>query len=128
MEDFIAEWIYNRDLNDFDSTVIDKSYSTLLACIKDLNQEQVKAELCKLSYKEFLGTDYWKAIKSHKKCNANYCCQECGAEEHLQVHHITYANHGAEHSHLNDLVVLCDECHKKYHSIRGKLKKAKQAN
>ncbi|WP_416212660.1 HNH endonuclease [Nostoc sp. DedQUE04] len=39
------------------------------------------------------------------------------ATESLQVHHLTYENHGKEHEHLEDLITLCDDCHKKQHSL-----------
>lgn len=40
-------------------------------------------------------------------------CQRCGAHDHLEVHHRSYENLGRET--LDDLEVLCDECHDREH-------------
>jgi len=42
-------------------------------------------------------------------------CELCGKKKNLHVHHTTYENHGLEHIHLNDLMVLCKICHAKFH-------------
>jgi len=71
----------------------------------------------KLSYQDFLQTFYWQIVKDRKKYRANYKCQLCGNGGTLHVHHSTYENHGNEINNLNDLIVLCDKCHEKFHDI-----------
>lgn len=72
----------------------------------------------KLKYKDFLNTNYWKKIKEYKKYRSNYSCELCSTQNNLHVHHKTYKNHGYEiHKEIiyNDLVVLCEDCHHKFH-------------
>lgn len=68
----------------------------------------------KLKYKEFLKTKYWKFIHDLKILEQPKC--KCGADKYLQVHHTSYKNHYHEHEHLDDLVVLCNTCHKNEHN------------
>ena len=37
-------------------------------------------------------------------------------ENNLQVHHKTYLHHGKEVFYLEDLIVLCDNCHHNEHT------------
>ena len=68
-----------------------------------------------MSYDQFLSSPYWKVISAYKKLQAGYRCQLCNSSERLAVHHRTYENHGYEIEHLDDLVVLCERCHSKFH-------------
>ena len=116
MYSFRDEWIDNEEEY---SMVLDKSYSTLIMYITEnnLNDNEIKKELCSLNYKDFLNTDYWKAVRNERLFRDGYKCSYCGSEDNLQVHHITYKNHGNEHSHMDDLITLCIDCHKEYHKI-----------
>ena len=40
-------------------------------------------------------------------------CEKCGAEERLDVHHLTYENFGFEKD--EDLQILCQNCHRAVH-------------
>jgi len=74
-------------------------------------------KLKKLSYPEFLKSDYWKFVRNVVlKRDGNKCC-ECGSKQRLDVHHKTYKHHFAEHKNLNDLITLCRDCHKNEHEI-----------
>lgn len=68
-------------------------------------------------YHEFLQSDYWKYVRAQIIERDNNCCQECGTKYNLQVHHLTYENHGYEHEHPEDLITLCRGCHEEAHSI-----------
>lgn len=68
-----------------------------------------------MEYKEFLKTPYWKAISWKAKQKANFCCQLCNNSQGLETHHRTYESHGMEHANLEDLIVLCHDCHAKFH-------------
>lgn len=70
-----------------------------------------------LTYKEFLRTPYWKAIAEKKKKDADYSCELCNSVGKLNVHHRTYERHGYERLFLKDLIVLCEDCHRKFHGI-----------
>jgi replicative DNA helicase len=67
-------------------------------------------------YKEFLNSDYWKQCRKLVLERDEYHCVECGATNQLEVHHRTYEHHGDELNHLEDLVTLCQGCHKIAHN------------
>jgi hypothetical protein len=68
-------------------------------------------------YGFFLKTDYWQAIKNFCLERAEHECEACGnSNAILHVHHLTYEHHGLEHLHLDDLIVLCEQCHNDAHS------------
>jgi 5-methylcytosine-specific restriction endonuclease McrA len=64
-------------------------------------------------YRAYLETDAWREVREAAIERANHCCERCGAEKRLQVHHKTYANLGAEKP--EDLEVLCADCHLEEH-------------
>lgn len=69
----------------------------------------------KLSYDDFLKTKYWEYVRNKKFKQSGHKCEVCNCEDHLQIHHKTYTHHGMEHLFLDDLSVLCYDCHKKIH-------------
>lgn len=73
-----------------------------------LNSEKLRS----LPYQEFLLTPYWLAVSTHVKDNHPWCvlCTE-PLSGPLEVHHRTYLHRGSEWEHLEDLTVLCHECH-----------------
>ncbi len=72
--------------------------------------------LKRLPYSEFLNTFYWKLVREAKILAAEFSCELCSKKTwQLDVHHKTYAHHGAEHRNLGDLSVLCHKCHTKQH-------------
>lgn len=69
-----------------------------------------------IDYKDFLKTPYWKAIAEKTKQMAGYKCAICNSNKNLATHHKTYEHHGYELFYIKeDLIVLCDNCHKKFH-------------
>ena len=78
---------------------------------KVLNQ-QIE-DLKNIPYKEYLKTDHWKEVRNKALYRAKYKCQLCSSKENLNVHHNTYENRGQEKD--QDLVVLCQKCHGKFH-------------
>lgn len=80
--------------------------------------ENINKDLNKLKYmpyKEYLQTDHWKLTRKKKLRESKYKCQLCGSKGELHVHHNTYERRGEED--LSDLVVLCSDCHAKFHNI-----------
>ena len=68
--------------------------------------------LNRMEYEQFLKSSYWMILKRyliHK-----YDCR-CGNTEGLVIHHKNYEHRGYEYKHLNDLVVLCPDCHTREH-------------
>lgn len=67
----------------------------------------------KMEYQEYLKSDHWQQIRLKALSKAGNRCQLCSSTSNLNVHHNTYKNKGNED--LKDLVVLCRECHTKFH-------------
>jgi nitrate/TMAO reductase-like tetraheme cytochrome c subunit len=70
-----------------------------------------------LSYLEFLETKYWENVRKKVFARDNNQCVICHTSKNLRVHHETYKNHGFEHTHLEDLTTLCNDCHRIRHGI-----------
>jgi 5-methylcytosine-specific restriction endonuclease McrA len=75
----------------------------------------------KSKYASSLNSDYWKEVRQ-RVIARDRCCQKCGSRLFLEVHHKTYEVNGIsikgnEINHLDKLVLLCAECHKKEHKI-----------
>lgn len=75
--------------------------------------ELSKKDNRKVEYKEYLNGEHWKDIRLKALDRAGNRCQLCCNTDNLNVHHNTYKNIG--HEDLKDLVVLCRECHAKFH-------------
>ncbi len=67
------------------------------------------------AYREFLKTDFWKALSLEKRKLVGKC-EECGSTENLQAHHVTYPKDWYD-STLEHLKVLCRTHHAKAHGI-----------
>lgn len=88
---------------------------------KKIDSETLK----KMSYKDYLQTEYWQMLSEQVKANAKYKCQVCGKtskQATLHVHHNTYEHRGEEYKHMEDLVCLCGDCHQYFHD-REKINK-----
>jgi len=132
--DLIRENNVNSDLDDFDTKNLVARYlepakitnfNKMYKLINSLNNNEFEIKIKEMNYSQFLLTGYWNAIRSQKKKIENGC-QNCGSHKNLEVHHLTYINHGNEHNHLDDLKVLCTECHAKEHNKKTIYKFNKQ--
>ncbi len=85
----------------------------------NLDEGAYAEKLRNMPYAEFLITPYWKVVRQRKLHLSGYRCELCSAKNGLNVHHKTYDNHGVEHDHMEDLIVLCLECHAKFHDKVG---------
>lgn len=79
------------------------------------NQSYLYAAIRKLPYDKFLESAYWFGVSSVAKSRAGMRCQVCNSSTKISAHHRTYDNHGKEHLHMNDIVVLCENCHGLFH-------------
>lgn len=84
-------------------------------CLFFVNKEEVKQFIKEIGYYEYLKTPFWKAIAEQKK-KKNNKCQLCGSSHKLNVHHNNYDILGDEVNNLNDLTVLCEDCHYRFHN------------
>ena len=78
------------------------------------------AELKKMDYASYLLTDHWAQVRGLALEQHGKKCAFCGERGHfspLQVHHNSYEHRGYEEEHLEDLQVLCKECHERVHQI-----------
>ena len=72
-------------------------------------------------YKEYTYSPAWRYVSGVIKLIHDYTCDKCEQQfnpAHLVVHHISYAHLGSELDNLDDVAVLCTDCHMKAHGIR----------
>lgn len=92
--------------------------------ILQINEKLKQVNLLKtMPYKDYLETDHWKSKRKQALYRAKYKCQLCSSKENLNVHHNTYENKGEERD--EDLIVLCQDCHGKFHDIFNSIKSIK---
>ena len=89
-----------------------------IADTRGVDEAEVAHTIRKMSYRDFLQTSYWKAVSRRVKRQAGGKCEICGGGDQLKAHHVSYANHGWEHRHLEDLICLCKKCHEKRHQCQ----------
>lgn len=75
------------------------------------------------AYRNYIKSNEWRE-KSKAVRGVYTKCWECGSTKNLQVHHNNYENIGKER--LEDLSVVCEECHKALEHRKKQIKKLKQ--
>ncbi len=65
------------------------------------------------AYREFLKTDFWKALSEQAKARDGGCLR-CGGDKGLNAHHTVYRKRW-EDTLLEDLETLCRDCHRSEH-------------
>lgn len=71
-------------------------------------------------YNEYIGSEIWKKKSLSMKEAAEFRCACCGREFRacdLHTHHLSYYGLGSESS--GQLLVLCRECHNRFHEERS---------
>ncbi len=68
-----------------------------------------------MPYEKYLKTKHWKKVRKLVFKRAKYKCEQCGNKGILHPHHKTYRNRGNEHNYLEDIIVLCEDCHSEIH-------------
>jgi hypothetical protein len=66
------------------------------------------------AYQKYLVSAHWIALRKRKLSLVNRC-EICSRAIHLEVHHTHYKN--LYKMQLNELKVLCRECHRKQHGF-----------
>ena len=72
-------------------------------------------------YSEYINSPVWKYISSIIKLKRDYTCERCGERSnpaHLVIHHKSYAHLGSELNYMDDVELLCTDCHMAVHGIR----------
>jgi len=77
--------------------------------------KEAKERLKEMPYEEFLGTIYWDIVRRYVLWKRKFICGLCNSDGQLNVHHKTYDHRGEEYLFLEDLIVLCQPCHAKFH-------------
>lgn len=78
--------------------------------------------MTKDEYEKLLMSDYWKGFSYSLIKERNFTCEDCGRvfynqRNKLQVHHLVYRDINPWSYKPEEMVVLCEECHKKRHNI-----------
>ncbi len=71
-----------------------------------------------LKYANFRRSMYWIYVREqvYLSYRGRYHCTMCTRRDlPVDVHHKTYEHYGDELNHLEDLTLLCRECHQKVH-------------
>lgn len=72
-------------------------------------------EVSWIEYHRHMNSAKWHRTRRAKLAQQS-CCEVCDSKEQLDVHHKTYKRFGNER--LEDLVVLCRNCHDAFHRHR----------
>jgi hypothetical protein len=67
-------------------------------------------------YSDYLHSRKWEALRKTALVRADHQCELCNAP-YKAVHHIKYPKKYKE-DHIDNLLVVCDQCHAKLHGIR----------
>lgn len=81
--------------------------------------------MTKDEYERLLKSDYWKGYSYSLIKERNFTCEDCGRRFYgernkLQVHHLVYRDVNPWSYSPDEVVVLCEDCHKKRHGIATK--------
>lgn len=71
------------------------------------------------TYTEYLQGSHWKGLRKALCLKPESHCAGCDKKHHLQIHHVSYSRLGSELP--DDLVVLCEWCHKRVHEELDRL-------
>lgn len=78
--------------------------------------------MTKEEYERLLSSDYWKGFSYSIIKERNFTCEDCGRcfynqRNKLQVHHLVYRDINPWSYKPEEMLVLCEECHKRRHGI-----------
>ena len=85
-------------------------------------ETNIIAKMTKEEYERLLTSDYWKGFSYSLIKERNFTCEDCGRSFYnqrnkLQVHHLVYRDINPWSYKPEEMVVLCEECHKRRHGI-----------
>ena len=76
-------------------------------------------------YKSYLKSKEWLAVRESLFLVRGKKCERCRSVDNIQVHHIHYVNIFREQ--LEDLMVVCKDCHRKIHGLNSSGHKPKKS-
>lgn len=73
-------------------------------------------------YRKLLNSDYWRGYSYSLIKERNFTCEDCGRRFYgqrnkLQVHHLKYRDANPWSYSPEELIVLCEDCHRKRHGL-----------
>lgn len=77
------------------------------------SKKQQKRHRRRTKYELYLTSDHWRELRQKVLERDGHACSQCPVRARLHVHHLTYERMGRER--LDDLVTLCEDCHRKVH-------------
>lgn len=77
---------------------------------KKLKRQLIKKQ--KKEYSRYIGSPKWTNIRNELS-NEDTACEGCGSKSNLNLHHLTYKH--LKNEVPEELMWLCDECHKAVH-------------
>lgn len=82
--------------------------------------------MTKEEYEALLKSDYWKGYSYSLIKERNFTCEDCGRRfvnerNKLQVHHLVYRDTNPWSYKPEEVIVLCEDCHKRRHGITQEL-------
>jgi 5-methylcytosine-specific restriction endonuclease McrA len=92
--------------------------------MKRLREEQAKLRTSQQIYETYLRSGAWKKKRKEALDYYGHFCNKCKSTEYLQVHHKHYDNIFNEK--IEDLEILCGDCHMQFHGIQKSDKKEKK--
>ena len=70
----------------------------------------------KATYEHYVKTDCW-SLRRKAYLKIHNWCEVCSRFGELQIHHLSYERLGHEHD--DDLLAVCDSCHRTFHGLPG---------
>ena len=88
--------------------------------------------MTKEEYERLLKSDYWKGYSYSIIKERNFTCEDCGRQflnerNKLQVHHLVYRDVKPWSYKPEELIVLCEDCHRKRHGIASPVSQEKSS-
>lgn len=69
----------------------------------------------RVDYHEYICSEWWRVVSREARRRAKFKCQLCAGGGELHTHHKTYDHLYVEATHMDDLIVLCADCHEHHH-------------
>jgi hypothetical protein len=83
-----------------------------------------REQLISMPYKDYLWTPEWRRTRRAALHRADYRCRRCQKRNAVHVHHLVYDHIG--HEWLDELVALCEPCHRALHEERDQHRQARK--
>lgn len=114
----ISRYRFENTQHNFCSQECKSKYQEIYLTLEN-NPNYIKklSEEYRIKYRIIKGYNKWRK-DVYKKYN--YTCVCCGNKENINTHHLnSYNSDKLNRANIENGVVLCEKCHKKFHSIYG---------